>query len=141
LGSSADYEPSWSFEVWRNEVLADRVFQEVLTAGEGKHSFVLARGNESWFKEGKISTWPWWDVNIAGVEFVAANLGNVSERILTGRIAKPLTLQPENHLWGWKEEKSIGGRQARRIGNLIAKNTRYVFTPLTSSSSARSNTR
>jgi hypothetical protein len=140
LDLRGNFEPSWNFDVWKNEVLVDRVFQEVLTSGEGKHSFVLARGNESWFKEGKISTWSWGDVNIAGVEFVAANLGNMSEHTLTYRKAKPLTLQPENNLWGWKE-KSIGGRQARRIGNLIVKDTRYVFTPITSSSSSRSDTR
>jgi hypothetical protein len=79
-------------------VLADRIFQEYITSEEGKYSFTLARSNESWFKEGKISTWSWRYVNIAGVEFVASNLGNISERTLSDKKAKPLTLQPENLL-------------------------------------------
>jgi hypothetical protein len=45
---------------------------------------------------------------MASVEFVAANLRNV---------------------WGWTE-KSIGDRQARRSGELIVTNSRYLLTPV-----------
>jgi hypothetical protein len=87
------------------------------------------RGNESW-----------WNVNIAGVEFVAANLGYISERTLRDWKASGLTLQPKNLSWRWTE-KSIGGRRAIRTGSLIARDTRYEFTPIINTSSLMAGTR
>jgi hypothetical protein len=59
---------------------------------------------------------------------------NTSKRTHGGRKAGLLTLQPGDHSRGWTE-KSVGGRQTRRVVDLITMDLNCLLTPITSTSS------